>query len=40
MNQLHVIVQTICNPRNISGNKTLWRFREIKPSKGEVAEPN
>lgn len=40
MNQLHGIAQTICNARNISGNKTLWRFREIKRSKGEVAEPN
>lgn len=40
MNQLLVIAQTICNPGNISGNKTLGRFREIKHFKGEVSEPN
>lgn len=40
MNQLHGITWTICNAQNISRNKTLWRIREIKYSKGEVAESN
>lgn len=40
MNQLHAMAQTTCNPQNVSGNKTLWRFREIKHLKGEVAKPN
>lgn len=40
MNQLLVIAQTICNSGNISGNKTLRRFREIKHFKGEISESN